>query len=266
MTRPAITSVHNQRVKNAIKLRDHRQRARQGRYFIDGARELLRALAGGVQFLELFICPEMCRSPESLEVLDRVRELRADIWEVVPEVFEKVAYGERREGVLAIAETVYPLLAELSLPAGALVAVLEGLEKPGNVGAVLRSADGAGVGAVVAADPRTDLFNPNCIRASLGTIFTQRVVQATAAETLAWLRGRGAKIFVARLDTERLYTDVDFRGDAAIVLGSEAAGLSAEWQAPDVTPIKLPMRGAADSLNVSAAAAVLFYEAQRQRL
>jgi TrmH family RNA methyltransferase len=265
MTRPAITSVHNQRVKNAIRLRDHRHRAKQGRFFIDGARELLQAMRGGVQFLELFICPELCRSAESREVLERVRELQADVWELVPEVFEKLAYGDRLEGVLAIAETSYPALAELALPEGSLIAVLEGLEKPGNVGAVLRSADGAGVGAVVAADPRTDLYNPNCIRASLGTIFTQRVVQATAAETLAWLRGRGSKIFVARLDAQHLYSDVDFRGDAAIVLGSEAAGLSAEWHSADVTPIKLPMRGTADSLNVSAAAAVLFYEALRQR-
>jgi TrmH family RNA methyltransferase len=265
MTLPAITSVHNQRVKDAIKLRDHRQRARQGRFFIDGSRELLQAMRGTVRFLEVFVCPPWCRSAESRQVLDRLGQIQADIWQVLPEVFEKMAYGHRHEGVLAIAETPYPALADLAVPDRSLIAVLEALEKPGNVGAVLRSADGGGVAAAVVADPQTDLFNPNCIRASLGTIFTNPVCQSTTSETLAWLRRRGSKIFVARLDAERLYTDVDFRGDTALVLGSEAAGLSDAWQAADITPIKLPMRGTADSLNVSATAAVLFYEAQRQR-
>ena len=145
------------------------------------------------------------------------------------------------------------------------MAVLEGLEKPGNVGAVLRSADGAGVDAVIVADPRTDLFNPNTIRASLGTVFGAGVCTATAAETLAWLRRLGVPIFAARPEATLDYADVDYRGGAAIVLGSEAEGLSAAWTAADVTAMRLPMRGVADSLNVSATAAVLFYEAQRQR-
>jgi TrmH family RNA methyltransferase len=198
-------------------------------------------------------------------MLDHLGEIQADVWQVVPEVFEKMAYGHRHEGLLAVAETPYPALADLEIPDRSLIAVMESLEKPGNVGAVLRSADGAGLAATIVADPQTDLFNPNCIRASLGTIFTNPVCQSTAIETLAWLRRRGSRIFVARLDAERLYSDVDFRGDTALVLGSEAVGLSDSWQAADITPIRLPMRGTADSLNVSATAAVLFYEAQRQR-
>jgi TrmH family RNA methyltransferase len=146
-----------------------------------------------------------------------------------------------------------------------LVAVLEGVEKPGNVGAVLRSADGAGVSALIVADAQTDLYNPNAIRASLGTIFSVPVAAAAAADTLTWLRHRGLAIFAARVDGAVPHTEADFRGPAAIVLGSEAKGLSATWTGPDVTAVRLPMAGVADSLNVSAAAAVLFYEALRQR-
>lgn len=260
-----ITSASNQRVKDAAKLRDRRQRDRQNRFAIDGARELLRALAAGVPLAEAFVCPELCISPESRQAAAALDSAAVDCWQVTPEVFEKLAFGQRRDGVLAIAESRTPQLSKLEVAIGSLIAVVAGLEKPGNVGAVLRSADAAGVGAVILADPHTDLFNPNCIRASLGTIFTLPVAQASAEETLAWLRERGVRMLAARVDAQQLYTDIDWRGDVAVVLGSEATGLSADWHAGDVTPIKLPMRGAADSLNVSATAAVLFYEALRQR-
>jgi TrmH family RNA methyltransferase len=260
-----ITSVSNPRIKEAAKLRDRRQRERQGRFAIDGARELLRAVGAGVRIVEAFVCPELCAGPEGQQAAAALDGGVRDCWQVTPEVFAKLAYGQRLEGVLAIAEATRPRLSDLRVASGTLIAVVAGLEKPGNVGAVLRSADAAGVAAVIVADPQTDLCNPNCIRASLGTIFTMPVAQATADEALAWLRERGARMLAARVDAERLYTDVDWRGDVAVVLGSEATGLSAEWQAGDVVPIKLPMRGAADSLNVSATAAVLFYEALRQR-
>lgn len=265
MRATTITSASNQRIKDAAKLRDRRQRDRQNRFTIDGARELLRAIGAAVPLVEAFVCPELCTSPESRQAASALDSAAVDCWQVTPEVFEKLAFGQRRDGVLAIAESRRPLLAELKLASGNLIAVVAGLEKPGNVGAVLRSADAAGVAAVIVADPHTDLFNPNCIRASLGAIFTMRVAQASANETLRWLRARGVRMLAARVDAEQLYTEVDWRGDVAVVLGSEATGLSADWHASDVTPIKLPMRGAADSLNVSATAAVLFYEALRQR-
>jgi TrmH family RNA methyltransferase len=145
------------------------------------------------------------------------------------------------------------------------VAVLEGVEKPGNAGAVLRSADAAGVSAVIVADARTDLFNPNAIRASLGAIFSLPVCEATSADALAWLRQRRFAVFAARVDGAVPYTQADYRGPAAIVLGSEAAGLSPVWTGDDIQAVRLPMLGVVDSLNVSAAAAVLFYEARRQR-
>ncbi len=259
-----ITSVHNQRVKDAVKLRDGRQRAKQGRFVIDGAREILRAMAGRVRLVELFVCEPLATSAESRQVLDRLSQSNADVWHVPPDVFEKMAFGERNEGVLAIGETPRRTLAEMKVPAGGTIAVLEGLEKPGNVGAIVRSADAAGVAAVIVANARTDVYNPNCIRASLGTIFTMPVCPATTPDTLAWLRERGAKIFAARLDAKLPYTAADLSDNAAIVLGSEASGLSEAWHATDVAPIALPMQGTADSLNVSAAAAVLFYEALRQ--
>jgi TrmH family RNA methyltransferase len=146
-----------------------------------------------------------------------------------------------------------------------LVAVLEGVEKPGNIGAVLRSADAAGVSALIVADCRTDLYNPNTIRASLGTIFTVPVCEAPSGDVLAWLRENKISIIAARVDGTMPYTEVDYRGPTAIVLGSESSGLTSIWNSPDITAIRLPMLGAADSLNVSAAAAVIFYEALRQR-
>ncbi len=219
-----------------------------------------------MKLVELFVCEPLCKSADSLSVLADLPNLGATVWHVPPEVFGKLAFGERNEGVVAVAETRRLALDELDVQAGSLIAVVESLEKPGNLGAVVRAADGAGVAAVIAADASTDFYNPNCIRASLGTVFTRPVCQATTGQTLAWLRGRGCKILAARPDATVAYTEVDYRGDTAIVLGSEADGLSDAWHAPDVIAIKLPMLGAADSLNVSATAAVLFYEALRQRM
>jgi TrmH family RNA methyltransferase len=206
-----------------------------------------------------------------------------EVWHVAAAVFERLAFGQRAEGVLAVAEMPRPTLATLNWGSSAtswggsltatptenmtssLIAVLEGVEKPGNVGAVLRSADAAGVSAVIVADGRTDLFNPNAIRASLGTIFTMPVCEAASSDVLAWLREKRFQIIVARVDGSTGYTKVDYRRPTAIVLGGEAAGLSPIWSGDDIAAVHLPMRGAADSLNVSVTAAVLFYEALRQR-
>jgi TrmH family RNA methyltransferase len=153
----------------------------------------------------------------------------------------------------------------LPLPPDPLVLVLEAVEKPGNLGAVLRSADGAGVDAVILADPRTDPFNPNAVRASLGTIFATRLAAASSDEVRRWLLARDVRILAARVDGAVDYTDADLRAGVAIVLGSEAEGLTDEWSGEGVIAIRLPMLGIADSLNVSITAAVLAYEARRQR-
>ena len=262
---PPITSLQNQRVKDAVRLRDRRGRQKQGRFFIDGTRELMRAIDAGVRLAEVFVCRSLCTGDETQAVLKRLPDCGAEILDVTEPVFEKLAFGDRAEGVLAVVETPHTALDNLRLPENPLVVVLEGVQKPGNVGAVLRSADAAGVSAVVVADAATDLYNPNAVRASMGTIFTVPVCAATTEETLAWLRQRACSIYAARVDGAVDYTEADCRGPTALVLGSEAEGLTAAWRADDVRAIRLPMRGIADSLNVSVAAAVLCYEALRQR-
>ena len=260
-----ITSRQNPRVKDAAALRDRRERERQGRILIDGAREISRAIASGLRPLKAFVCNALCVTADARAAVADAKAAGAEVYEVVPNVYVKLQFGERDDGIIVVAETPRRSLADLRLPSAPLVAVLEGLEKPGNVGAILRSADSAGVDAVVVTDGRTDLFNPNTIRASLGTVFRENVCEATTADTLVWLRQLGLRVIAARPDAATEYTAADLRGGLAIVLGSEATGLSEEWRAAHITPVKLPMHGIADSLNVSTTAAVLFYEARRQR-
>ncbi len=265
MNSRSITSPQNHRIKDAARLRLSRHRTKQQRTLVDGIREIGRAVDAKVELVEVFVCRSLCQQSGGDTVLARIDKLGVPVWDVSPEVFSRLAFGKRHEGLVAVAHTPCPGLEQLHVADNALVAVACGLEKPGNVGAIIRSADAAGVDAVIVADPATDLFNPNCIRASLGTIFAKPVVEAAGSDALAWLRSNQFKLFAARLDADCAYSDVDFRGRSAILLGSESSGLSKAWRDADVKPIGLPMHGTADSLNVSAAAAVLFYEALRQR-
>ncbi len=266
MSTSRITSRQNARVKNAVRLRIGRERERQSRLIIDGAREILRAIECGVRPLEAFISEGPACTTSMAPVLERLQGAGAELITVSPAVFEKLCFGERDQfGVVVVAETPLRRLENLQLPGSPLVAVVEGVEKPGNLGAILRSADAAGVDAVVWADGRTDLFNPNVIRASLGTVFGKQVAAATTPDTIAWLLQQNLRIIAARPDANELYTSADFCGRIAMVLGSEAAGLSQAWHGTTINPVRLPMRGIADSLNVSTTAAVLFYEALRQR-
>jgi len=260
-----ITSRQNPRVKAALRLRERRHRQSERRFLVDGAREICRAAACEVDLLEAFVCEELCRTAEAEEAVAVCRRLAAELFTVTPEVFERLAFGDRREGVVVVAQSPAMGLATLSLPSTPLVAVLEGIEKPGNVGAVLRSADAAGIDAVIVADGVTDLLNPNTIRASLGAVFTRPVAAATSGETARWLRQRGFHIYAARVEAAIDFRAADFTGSAAIVLGAESTGLGDVWRGDDVTAISLPMRGVVDSLNVSVTAGVLFYEALRQR-
>jgi RNA methyltransferase, TrmH family len=258
-----ITSLQNPRVKAAARLRERSGRDDQGRIIIDGVRETSRALAADVDVVELYVVPELCRDEQHQRLLATAKHVER--LDVSPHVMEKLAFGHRVEGIVAVARPPKKQLGDLKLPNQPLVAVVEGAEKPGNLGAIVRTADAAGVAAVIVADGGTDLYNPNAIRASLGAIFTVPVCNASSAEALAWLRQNRFRIFAARVDVAVQYTSVDFRGPAAIALGSEAQGLSEEWQAADITAIHLPLLGTVDSLNLSATAAVLFYEALRQR-
>jgi TrmH family RNA methyltransferase len=260
-----ITSRQNQRVKDAVRLRSGRERQRCGRFVIDGAREIARAIAAGVRCVEAFVSDEIADSMDVQEALHGIQSAPVETFEVAADVFAKLAFGDRNDGIVVVAETPKLGLRDLRLTPQPLVAVLEGLEKPGNVGAILRTADAAGLDAVIVADGRTDLYNPNAIRASLGTVFRENVCEAASRATFDWLQEQGLAIVAARPDADRSYADVDFTKGTAIVLGSEAKGLSDLWQSENITPVRLPMLGMADSLNVSTTAAVLFYEALRQR-
>jgi TrmH family RNA methyltransferase len=268
MSSPApslLTSLANPRVKAATALRDRRERDRTGLTLIDGARELRRALDARVEVVEAFVCEPLLAGPDARAALDRLRAGAAPVLSTSEAVFAKLAFGERSEGLVAVVRIPSTALADLRLPDAPLLAVVEGVEKPGNLGAIMRSADGAGVDAVVAASPRTDLFNPNAIRASAGTMFTVPLGAAPTAGVKAWLLERGIRIVAARVDAARLYTELDLTGPLALVVGAEADGLTAAWAGDDVETVRLPMLGAADSLNVSISAAVLLYEARRQR-
>lgn len=260
----SISSVSNPRIKAAVRLRERRPRERQGRFLIDGVREIGRALDSQFAVEELFWCPELA-DPEASALAAQAEQRGVRVARVAPAVIARLTYGDRDDGPVAVAVNPERRLSQLPQSGLGLVAVLEALEKPGNIGAILRSADAAGVDAVIVADGGTDLFNPNTIRASLGVIFSLPVATASSAEARAWLTRQGLKLFAARVDADRIYTQADFRQPAAIVLGSESSGLSEAWAGPNVQTIRLPMLGTADSLNVSTTAAVLFYEARRQR-
>jgi TrmH family RNA methyltransferase len=264
-TPPLLTSFANPRVKAATALRDRRERDRVGLTLVDGAREVRRALDAGVDVVEAFVCEPLLAGPDARAALDLLRDRDVPVQATSEAVFAKLAFGERAEGLLVVVRVPSTALADIELPGDPLVAVIEGVEKPGNVGAVLRSADGAGVDAVVAASPRTDLFNPNAIRASAGTMFTVPTGAAPTPEVLAWLRDRALRIVAARVGAGRPYTETDLTGPLAIVLGAEADGLSDAWAADGIDAVNLPMLGVADSLNVSISAAILLYEARRQR-
>jgi TrmH family RNA methyltransferase len=258
-----ISSLTNPAVKAAVRLRDRRELDVTGLTIVDGAREILRALDAGVRVERAFVAPELVRTPDAVAVMDRLRG-RPAVTEVSPAVLAKIAFGDRSDGVVAVVGTPERRLDDLALPPEPLVVVVESVQKPGNLGAILRSADGAGAAAVIAADPLTDVLNPNAIRASLGTIFTVPLVTASAADTLEWLTGNGIRPIATLVDAPLRYSDVDLTPPIAIVLGSEADGLSATWRDPRVTALSIPMAGTADSLNVSTAAAILLYEAVRQ--
>jgi TrmH family RNA methyltransferase len=266
LPRPAepLTSPRNPRVRAAAALRDRRARDEAGLTLVDGARELARALDGGATVVEAFV-DETGLSADGAAAVERAREAGAAVVPVGRRVLDALAYGDRAEGVVATVRVPDLGLGGLRLPADPLVVVLEGVEKPGNLGAALRSADGAGADAVIAADPRTDLFNPNAVRASLGTIFAVPLAAGPSAAVRDELIARGLRLVAARVDAETGYAAVDLTGPLAIVLGSEAEGLGDAWHHPSVVPVRLPMLGVADSLNVSIAAAVLLYEARRQR-
>jgi TrmH family RNA methyltransferase len=266
MTSPqSITSAGNPRVKAAVRLRDRSERDATGLTIVDGTREIARALDANVEVVESFVSEDLPQSTDALGVVGALEGTGAPVTQVSKHVMAKLAFGDRTDGVIAIIRPPSVRLADLTLPPNPLVVVVESVEKPGNLGAVLRTADGAGADAVIAADPLTDVFNPNAIRASLGTIFRLPLAVAASDEVLDWLSRQGIHALATRVDAPTRYTDIDLRESVAIIVGSESTGLTATWRGQQVTPVRIPMLGAGDSLNVSVAAAILLYEAVRQR-
>ena len=260
-----ITSPANPRVKQLVALRHRRARDRAGVTLVEGYEELDLALSAGARPLSLYVCPGLAGG-DAQPMIDRVAGLGAEVIRVSRPVFAKIAYRESPDGWLAVLPQVPADLALLDPGPRPLVLVCEGVEKPGNLGAILRTADAAGVAAVIAADPVTDWGNPNVVRASKGTVFSVPVASAPSAEVLAWIAARSLTLVAAAPDGDVPLTGADRSGPTAIVVGSEARGLPPAWLERADVRVRIPMFGRADSLNVSISAAIIVYEAVRQRL
>ena len=284
-----ITSTQNPRIKQLINLQQKSgERRKSGKFTIEGQREVQRCLEAGYDITALYICPEVMTQSATLGQTEWAHAMReredvcgfcrekcpqAEIVAVGRTVYEKIAYRGSTEGVVAVVRTRPNTLTELEKRLEALRAqgeeplliVLEGVEKPGNLGAILRTADAAGATGVIVCDPLTDLYNPNLIRASLGAAFTVPCATATSQEAIAWLKEKGIAILTAQLQDSELYYVTDMTRATAIVMGTEATGLTTQWRKAADAHIRIPMLGHCDSLNVSVSAAVLLYEGVRQR-
>jgi RNA methyltransferase, TrmH family len=256
-----ITSTQNPKVKNLLALEKPRERKKQCLFVIEGVKEIGMALKAGYKIGNLFFCEEIISRNElqSLGASDKL------LIPVSMEVFEKIAVRENAGGVLAVAEQKTHRLDELKLSANPLVLVLESVEKPGNLGAILRTADAAGVDAVISCDPQTDFYNPNVIRSSIGCLFTTQTASSSNGEAIAWLRNNKINIYCTYLKASQPYHLIDYTKPTAIVMGAESTGLSDEWVKASQANIIIPMQGSIDSMNVSTSAAVVVFEAKRQR-
>lgn len=251
-----ISSLQNQKIKDLVTLETKsRERRMRGIFAVEGRREVERALTCGFQAIEIY-CTDGSGIPQNTE---------CPVYGVTEKVYAKIAYREGTEGVIAVMKEKKTVPEDLSLTAGSLVLVLESVEKPGNLGAVLRSADAAGVDAVFICDPLTDLYNPNLIRASLGAIFSVPTVCCTSQEAFSVIKSAGLRILTAQLQDSELYYDTDMTCGTALVFGTEDKGLTDFWRERSDAKIRIPMAGLMDSLNVSVSAAILCFEAVRQR-
>jgi len=254
-----ITSAQNPKIKEIIRLRKPRERRKENLIIIEGRQEIELARQAGLEIVELFYCQDFAGSKKIAGLSEEI------ITPVVPAVFEKISYRENPDGFLVLARLKYLELGKIKLSQKPLIIILESLEKPGNLGAILRSADAAGVDAVIVADPKTDIYNPNVIRASLGTVFTNQVAAASTEEARNWLAKNKIKSLAATPEAKKIYTEADYKGAVAIIMGEEHPGLSKDWLEKVDEKIKIPMRGKIDSLNVSASTAIILFEAVRQR-
>lgn len=262
-----LTSPSNPKLKRVVKLRTCAAREESGEMIVEGYRECRRALDRGYKPHAIFHCPDFyLKNENEPQLVEDAAKAGAEVFTCTKTCFTKIAYKERPDGLLMVGPHISIKLADLKLPPHALIIVTEAIEKPGNLGTILRSADAAGAAAVIVCDRTTDIHNPNVVRASTGTMFSVPIVEASSEEALAYLKAHNFSILAATPHAEKLHSEVDLTGNVAIALGAEQYGLTAKWMDGADLRVRIPMLGMADSLNVSAAATILVYEAVRQRI
>jgi RNA methyltransferase, TrmH family len=263
LTPETITSRQNPKIKNLTLLQKHSERLEQDLFILEGIKEIEKAIKAGYYFDSLFFLSKLI-DIKAITVLFKDK-LPKQIYEVNADVYEKIAYRENSGGIVALARPQLHSIDSLKLTDNPLFLVIESVEKPGNLGAIYRTADAAGIDAIIICDPKTDLYNPNAVRASLGCVFTVPTVLTTSPKAISWLKNQNIKIFCTYLKASVPYHSIDYTNSSAIVMGSEATGISPIWVEAADANIIIPMSGAADSMNVSTSAAVLIFEACRQR-
>lgn len=265
---PILTSLQNPRVKLIVKLRDRPTRDQTGQFLIEGYREILRALDADHPIEDLYTCPDFFLGSNEPHLILRLKTKGTKIWPCSPEVFQKISYRDRPDGLLAVAPQSHLTLKDLETKIAnknPFLVVAEAIEKPGNLGTILRSSDAVGLHGLIVCDRCTDIHNPNVVRASVGTLFTVPVVEAKGEETLTWLKKNNISIVAATPSATAEFTDVDLTRPIAIAVGTEQLGLSESWMRQADIQVRIPMHGVADSLNVAMATTLLLYEALRQR-
>lgn len=259
----SITSAQNPKIQTLLALQEKsKERRKKGLFVVEGRRELLHCIEAGYEPYTVFFCREIISDEDLMSIAE---QCNCSFIEIPRHLYDKVAYRGGTEGVIAELKCKERTLSDLKLKDNPLIVVLESVEKPGNLGAVLRSADASGADAVIVCDPLTDLYNPNLIRSSIGGIFTVPTATATSEDTIKWLKANNIKIYTAQLQDSEWYYDTDMTGGTAIIMGTEATGLTDCWRKAADAHIKIPMLGKLDSLNVSVSAAILLFEAVKQR-
>lgn len=259
----SITSAQNPKIQTLLALQEKsKERRKKGLFVVEGRRELLHCIEAGYEPYTVFFCREIISDEDLMSIAE---QCNCSFIEIPRHLYDKVAYRGGTEGVIAELKCKERTLSDLKLKDNPLIVVLESVEKPGNLGAVLRSADASGADAAIVCDPLTDLYNPNLIRSSIGGIFTVPTATATSEDTIKWLKANNIKIYTAQLQDSEWYYDTDMTGGTAIIMGTEATGLTDCWRKAADAHIKIPMLGKLDSLNVSVSAAILLFEAVKQR-
>jgi len=257
-----ITSIQNPLIKSLVLLQEKaKARKQSGTFLIEGKREIELAIKGNYQLETILFLPELITENE----INKLVKSKVELIEITKDVYQKLAYRDTTEGILTVAKTKTLSLNDLKLPENALILVMESIEKPGNIGAMLRTCDAANIDAVIIANPKTDLYNPNIVRSSVGCLFTNQIATDTTENVIQFLKDKKITIFGATLQNSNFYHTQDYTTASALVVGTEATGLTKAWRDNATQNIIIPMQGEIDSMNVSVASAILLFEAKRQR-